>query len=292
MALIQKNSFRFLKKPEYFYRPRQIFSRLRSFFRPKTRAEVTVKILNQKMSVSSRETIGKSLIDFGVYDLALTETIWRLVSSGAKVADIGANMGYFSLVLAHRVGAYGTVHCFEPHPQLQKKWRTHLRKSDQCKFYPVALSNKSGELDLYIPQNFDKNEGIASLEKTTGAITIKVPVRTLDEILSGKKVELIKIDVEGHELCVLQGGLETLKDVEHVLFEDFQGSRSLVAAFLKEQGFSIFRIYKGLTKVQLLDAKEADSLPLWEPPNFIATRNEQDVREKLSMPGWKCLKIL
>lgn len=292
MNLIKQKVIRTFKKPEYFYRPSQMIKRMRGLLSPKARNDVTISVLQQKMSVSRGETIGKSLVDFGVYDLALTETLWRLIGPGCKIADIGANIGYFSLVMAHRAGPYGSVHCFEPHPQLQKKWQAHLRKWNQCTLYPVALSSQEGEMDLYIPQNFEKNEGVASLEKQDNAKVIKVPVQTLDRALAGKKVELIKIDVEGHELEVFKGASKTLETVETIVFEDFQKSKSPVIDFLQNKGFKVFRLNKGFSQVSLLDVKDGDRLPLWEPPNYIATRDEDELRSKLASRGWKCLKAL
>lgn len=292
MQLIKQKLIRAFKKPEYFYKPHRIAKRIGSLFGPKASDEIAISLLNQKMTVSRGETIGKALVDFGVYDLALTETLWRLISPGCKVADIGANIGYFSLVMAHRAGPYGAVHCFEPHPQLQKKWQAHLRKWSQCTLYPVALSSQEGEMDLYIPQNFDKNEGVASLEKQDNATAIKVAVHTLDRALAGKKVELMKIDVEGHELEVLKGSSKTLESVENIVFEDFQKSKSPVIAFLQNKGFKVFRLYKGFSRVHLLDVQGGDPLPLWEPPNYIATRDEEGLRSKLATSGWKCLKAL
>lgn len=292
MNLLSSKIYRWFKKPEYIYKPRQVMGRLRLFFNKDETLIQNVTIFKQQLSINPQETIGKSLLSFGVYDLVLTETIWRLVSSGAQTADIGANIGYFSLVFANRVGPYGTVHCFEPHPKLQKKWRQHLRKWEQCLFYPVALSTQEGQMSLFIPQQFSKNEGTASLEPIRGATEMKVPVTTLDRALAGRRVNFIKIDVEGHELEVLRGGEETLKHVEHIVFEDFKNEQSPVIQFLEQKGFVVFRLYKGLHKVYLLTIEEAKKIPLWEPPNYLATKDEAFVREKLATNGWKCLKFL
>lgn len=283
---------RILKKPEYFYRPKQIVRRLMTFVGPKDRQEFIVKVLGQPLKVSINETIGKSLVHFGLYDLALTETIWRLTETGDSVADIGANLGYFSLVFAHRVGAYGRVHCFEPHPLLQKKWQNHLRKWSQCKLYPIALSSSPGEMDLSIPKDFSNNEGIASLERIAGAEVIRVQVNTLDQALNGQTVDIIKIDVEGHEMEVFKGASQTLRSVKYILFEDFKNENSPAVQYFRESGFKVFRIYKGFSKVLLMEVEEAQHLPLWEPPNYIACRDENVLKAKLSASGWKCLKFL
>jgi FkbM family methyltransferase len=283
---------RILYKPEYFYRPANLVKKIFSLFRPKSKRSLTVEILGQKFVVDPQETIGRALVDFGLYDLALTEAIWRLTKTGDRVVDVGANIGYFSLVMGYRVGSYGMVHCFEPHPALQKKWQQHLRKYAQCVLHPVALSSKEGQMDLYIPVDFNKNEGIASLEKTKNSKVVQVPVRTLDRVVLDKKIQLIKIDVEGHELEVLKGAEKVLSVTEYVVFEDFQHSKSPVIDFLNSRGFKVFRLYKGFRGLQILKVEEGENLPLWEPPNYIACRDEAEMRRLLSDSGWKCLQFL
>ncbi len=286
------NLQRFFNKPEYFFRPGQLFVRLKKGLWSVKKHDQSLQILGGTFQVKENETIGKALLHFGVYDLALTEVLWRLLETGDRVADIGANIGYFSLIMGHRVGSYGRVYCFEPHPQIQKKWTQHLRRWSQCQLFPVGLSSSKSEMNLYIPQDFDKNEGVASLEKKEGALTIKVPVLTLDEVLLSTEVDLIKIDVEGHELEVLKGATRILETVSNILFEDFQGEKSPVVAFLRAKGFQVYRIHKGFRGVQLLEVEAANSLPLWEPPNYLATKKIDDVKKKLAAKGWKSLRYL
>lgn len=251
-----------------------------------------MEILGEKFSVKSNETIGRALVDYGLYDLALTEAIWRLTKTGDRVIDIGANIGYFSAVLGYRVGSYGMVYCFEPHPSLQKRWQQHLRKREQCVLHPVALSSQDGLMDLHIPLDFNKNEGTASLEKLENAKVVQVPVRVLDRVVLDKKIQLIKIDVEGHELEVFKGAEKVLAATEYVVFEDFHHSKSQVIEFLQSKGFKVFRLYKGFRGLQLFDVVAGEKLPLWEPPNYIACRNESEMRQSLEEPGWRCLKFL
>ena len=283
---------RILYKPEYFYRPAIFFRKIFSLLRPKSNKSVTVEILGQKFVVDPKETIGRALVDYGLYDLALTETIWRLTKTGDRVVDVGANIGYFSLVMGYRVGSYGMVHCFEPHPALQKKWQQHLRKREQCVLHPVALSSQEGQMDLHIPLDFNKNEGTASLEKTENSKVVQVPVRTLDRVVLDKKIQLIKIDVEGHELEVFKGAEKVLAVTEYVVFEDFHHSKSAVIEHLARKGFKIFRLYKGFRGLQILKVEDGEKLPLWEPPNYIACRDEAEMRRLLRDSGWKCLQFL
>jgi len=241
------------------------------------------------LRVNSSETIGQSISDMGVYDLVLSEAIWRLTKSGMSTADIGANIGYFSSLLSQRVGSAGSVASFEPHPQLFARLQENIRPHVNCSLYPLALSDKNRAGELFVPANFDGNEGTASLEKNNQTKVIPVEVRALDELLPGKKIDLIKIDVEGHELSVFQGAKKILATTSYVLLEDFEGTKSPAIAYLKELGFEVFRLKKDFFGPKLLSVQEGEKLPLWEPPNYLATRSTFEAHRILAPRGWRCL---
>lgn len=282
---------RVINKPEYFFQPTQFLKRI---FEPivKRSAEREIQMpWGKKMSVNADETIGKSIVHFGVYDLVLTEALWRLVEPGMKVADIGANIGYFSQMLSQRVGPMGQVFSFEPHPQIFESLKNNVSECGNVKLHPMALSSEPGTMSLFIPKNFDGNEGVATLEATSDAMETKqVRVEVLDEVLKNQKIDIIKIDVEGHELSVLKGGAHTLVQVQHVLFEDFNKSSSPVIAYLKTLGFAVFRLRKSFWGPSLISVAEGDSIPLWEPPNYIATRDVALVQSRLAARGWHSLR--
>lgn len=288
------NISRFLHKPEYFFRPHQALRRVYSAFAgPKAAMRVQLP-WKQLLLVNPTETIGRSLCHMGVYDLVLTECLWRFATPGTKAADIGANIGYFSLLLSHRVGVTGKVWCFEPHPKIFQRLKGNLKPQSVCQLHNLALSAKKGTMTLHVPQDFDGNEGTASLEpsvdKEGAGQSLSVAVETLDSILFNQKVDLIKIDVEGHELDVFTGGSETLKTVQNIFFEDFQGSRSSAIAFLKNQGFEVFRIQKKFWGPALISVEDGERLPLWEPPNYLATRDSKKAFKTLQPRGWFSLK--
>jgi FkbM family methyltransferase len=280
-------------KPEYFFNPRQFTRRLAALGRAESQARPVRTAWGAEFVVNESETIGRSLSHFGVYDLALTECLWRLVGAGDTCLDIGANIGYFSSLLAHRVGPQGRVMSFEPHPALFAKLQGHLKKDFNCELHNVALSDKKGVLDLFIPRDFSGNEGTATLQpqssQSPSGSRIPVQVEVLDEKFEGLRVQVIKIDVEGHELSVFQGAKNILRNTEHVLFEDFANVRSPAIEYLRKLGFEVFRIQKNFLGPALVTVEESARIPLWEPPNFIATRDISSVRAKLMPRGWRCL---
>ena len=121
---------RISEKPEYIFRPRQIISRLR--YRA-VAAEFPIQEVtlpwHMRMQVNLKEAVGKSIYLFGLYDLALTETIYRLVAKGDTVCDVGANIGYISTLLSYCAGGEGKVHSFELNPLLPEQLHKNI---DTC----------------------------------------------------------------------------------------------------------------------------------------------------------------
>lgn len=283
---------RLIKKPEYFFRPTQVFRRLLRGLNALDK-DIAVKTpWNSTLIVNSQETIGRSLSHMGVYDLALSECLWRLVKPQDSVVDVGANIGYFSDLLGYRCGSGGRVFSFEPHPEIYARLEENLRNRANIVMHPLALSEKSGTMELYVPSNFSGNEGISSLEETPDSRKISVPVARLDEVLPSEcRPRIMKIDVEGHEGAVLSGAQKTLQSLEHVLFEDFSDGDSLAMECLREAGFVILRLKKDFYGPSLVSIEEGLKMPKWEPPNYLATKDLDGARTALAPRGWLCLSV-
>jgi FkbM family methyltransferase len=163
----------------------------------------------------------------------LVELVWRrqvrsgdlaavltdhLAADGATVVDIGASWGLFSYHLARLVGGTGTVFSYEPHPVNKPVLEKLVKARPNVRFRPVAVSDLTGSADLQVPvfgsryvtaqssiaHGFDGQRGVR-VEKVT------VPTVRLDDELGGRRVDLVKIDVEGHEMSVLRGASVTLR---------------------------------------------------------------------------------
>src|SRR5215813_4407521 len=151
-------SLRGLAKPQYLWRPGQLIRRLARELRP-VQARETVKLpWKLPIEVNTADTIGNAIVQQGLYDVVTTELVWRLAEPGETALDVGANIGYFTSLLAARLGARGAVCSWEPHPQtfqsLQKnaaRWRdSNLLAA--LTLANVALSNKEGTASLEISE--------------------------------------------------------------------------------------------------------------------------------------------
>ncbi|MBN1760909.1 MAG: FkbM family methyltransferase [Chitinispirillaceae bacterium] len=160
----------------------------------------------------------------GSYDPDSQSIIRRFLHSGDTGIDIGANIGALSLTMVKAVYPSGLVYSFEPGKILYNRLLKNiaLNPSIQKNILPVnkGLSNKEGEL-FWHESPLRENRGNACLNTEQGTDGISVPVTTLDLYFADKDtsgLKFIKIDVEGMEREVLQGGMELLKAVKPIIY--------------------------------------------------------------------------
>jgi FkbM family methyltransferase len=161
------------------------------------------------------ELVWRSQVRSGDLTAALTD---HFAGDGTTVVDIGASWGLFSYHLAGLVGGAGTVFSYEPHPMNKPVLEKLVKARPNVRFRPVAVSDLTGRADLQVPvfgsrhvtaqsslaHGFDGQRGVR-VEKVT------VPTARLDDEFGGRRVDLVKIDVEGHEMSVLRGASVTLR---------------------------------------------------------------------------------
>jgi FkbM family methyltransferase len=148
-----------------------------------------------------------------------------LIPLGSVVVDAGANAGLYAYWFAKRAGI---VYAFEPIPQLV----AYLRRASpkRVRVVECALSDKEGLANLYVPLNW----GEASLRKPQqGAAVLGVPTKTLDSFAL-RNVGLMKIDVEGHELAVLQGARDTIRTSRPIVFVEVEHRHGSNVSLVKE----------------------------------------------------------
>src|SRR5687768_3646110 len=251
-----------LFKPEYCYRPRQILRRLGAGA-PAAGTEFAEAALPWRLPLRVRpaEHIGRCILQLGVFELLVSESVWRLVDPGETVADVGANIGYITSIMARRVGSGGAVWAFEPHPEVFKELEFNARQwagpgVGTVRPVNAAVSDEPGRRHLNIPAAFSENRGLSTLEagdghggETAGAGRITVPIDSvsLDGLFpNGEKIGLVKMDVEGHELSVLRGAGRLLAErrVRDWIFEAGSGYPSPVTEHLSRHGYTVFKLKK------------------------------------------------
>lgn len=164
---------------------------------------------------------GKILrILLGSYEPEQTRLFQRWVGPGATVLDVGAHVGYYTLVSSVLAGPGGRVVAFEPNPRNHDFLRRHVALNGcanvEVEQAAVAAANGTARFD------FGSGSGTGRLAEG-GAIEVRT-VR-LDDFCAERRLHpaAVKIDVEGAELEVLRGGEETLRRCRPVIFLSTHG---------------------------------------------------------------------
>ncbi len=151
----------------------------------------------------------------GAYEPFETEIYKELIKPGMTVLDIGANVGYFSLIFSRCVGPKGKVHSFEPEPKTFSILKRNIEENaiDNATLNQVAVSAESGgTVLLYLDKNNLGNMSLSNGNIAPADLAGGVAVRTttVDDYCGSMRVDFIKMDVQGAEALVIKGA-------EHVL---------------------------------------------------------------------------
>ena len=191
-------------------------------------------------------------LDFRRYERKDFAMLSHLVSPGATVFDVGANIGWYTVHLAARDRS-ARVLAFEPVPATFAFLESNIRLNalGNAHAFPVGVAAESGTQLLYVDARI---AGAASAAPSTPAAELDAqPCRmtTLDDVTreQGVSIDMLKIDVEGGELGVLQGGLRSISEGKPVIFAEML--RKLSAPFgyhpneiiglLRQAGYGCYR---------------------------------------------------
>lgn len=277
----------FLNRPEYLLRPINIFRRL-LFRRLWRRREVVVRLKNgYQIAVREGEFIGNNIINTRCHDASLGEFLWRLVRQGDTCIDVGANIGYVTLLMAAQCSPNGNCISFEADPSLFDQLVENIGRNDISHITPVnaAVSDNNGTVSFQKAGDF--NMGLGRVVNDPTSSSFQVSAVRLDEYFAKLDcARVVKIDVEGHELKVLKGMRSALeaKKVENVVFEEHGGAGAESLEFLHRFGYTIFRLEHGLRGPRLVVPDRVVIKDL--EPNFVATLDPAGLHDLINTPGW------
>ena len=201
----------------------------------------------------------------GWYEIRKRQAFETAIPEGAVVYDIGANVGYYSLIAAVVSGQNGHVYAFEPLPRNVDYLRKHVtlnKMADRITVFDVAVSDQSGEAAF----NLGASTSMGHLAET-GEIKVK-QVRLDDMVAVGeiKPPDYMKVDVEGAEFDVLNGARKLLEQYKPVIFLDTHNreAHNATVKLLNEIDYDIY----------CLDRK-----PLPESKELIASPKSKDKLE-------------
>jgi FkbM family methyltransferase len=178
-------------------------------------------------------------------------SLYSLLSPDMVVYDIGANIGETCLVFSRQCSA---VYAFEPDPVTNARLKEHLLRNEanNVKAFELAIGNANHSVSLVRTAH---NSGGNRITPDSQGVAIEV--RRLDDLIAEQNLKmpsLIKIDVEGYEMQVLQGAVETIRTNRPVIFAEVSdqmlrrnnSSAQELIEFLQSAGYTIFRAKDGL----------------------------------------------
>lgn len=263
-----------------FFKPFYLKWKLRNFNKPQI-----IKIKNYNFSIwldPANRAVDEYIFIHRNWETRIGAVIEKHLSEGAVFVDAGANIGYFSLQAASVVGSTGAVVAFEPIARVAQQITksASVNQFNNITVRPVALGSQPGTLTLSLMSG---NIGGSSLVKDIpGSKKEIVEVTTLDIELSNQtRVDVIKIDVEGYELEVLQGAKRVLDIHRPVLVMEFSpsvyekrdsGNAKSILELLQSYEYTISDIERGVV-VDNIDVylKELGR----EQTNLLAVANER-----------------
>jgi FkbM family methyltransferase len=206
--------------------------------------------LERNMNGTDRILVAPELYTLNeVYEPEVWPAILGEARPGDVVIDIGACLGLYTVALARRVGPAGRVYAFEPDPvntnMLTRQVQLN-RVASTTTIIPCAVGDHVSEVCFTMGRGSESHVGAGP-----GGKTVRVQLLTIDTVLPDSRVDLMKIDVEGFEECVLRGAARLLSDRKRsprVIFVEvhpFAWARfgvtgdSLIRA-LSEHGYSLF----------------------------------------------------
>lgn len=196
--------------------------------------------------------------------------LWRAqLQEGMTVIDVGANVGVYTFSAAKKVGKSGKVIAIEPFSGCVECLEETCRVNDlsMVKIYATAASDSATTAFLAINSASELNEVIQ--EAAEGVIAQEITTIPLDSLILKEhltRVDWLKIDAEGHELQVLTGSQLLIEQFQpNIIYENIagdQGSNTIVAEYLMNNGYQLFRYQPYLQQLIPLESIEELALNL------------------------------
>lgn len=218
---------------------------------------LTKTIYGHKIYVDTRDvSLAPHILMDGYWEQWITNVFRQLMRPGMHVLDIGANIGWYSLLAADLIGPTGRLTSFEANPAMADIVYRNLMVNgflDRAKVEAKAVYSESKVLEFQVYEHYMGSSSLfATAESAASLKTLRVDAVSLDEFLpAGSKIDFIKVDAEGAEPYILKGAARLLSENRHVqIMMEFApsiivpsyGSIELFYREIAALGFSVWRI--------------------------------------------------
>ena len=202
-----------------------------------------------KMYVDARDVgLASHLMMDGYWELWVTEFLIGVLKPGMVAVDVGANVGYYTLIMADKVGAAGKVHAFEPNPPIARllDQNAHVNGFRERTTIHVAALGEADDarFTLHVPEHYPGGAALRPAPDPLPDESALLTMRRLDSFPELLDADVIKIDAEGAEEAIWKGMTAILARGRPmtILLEFVRGRYADPRAFIDDliaQGFSL-----------------------------------------------------
>lgn len=204
----------------------------------------------QKMRLDPHSYIDRKILRYAFYEKQVFEALRSILQSGDVFWDVGANIGVQSVAVAANIEGVSVI-CFEPSISVIERLKNNMKLNRlSAEIHPLALSDANGVQALAISS--DGNTGMSTLNpfddfSSNYVSKSIVGIASVDSLLRDRLVappNVMKIDVEGHELPILRGMANALRDssLKSIVFEDGADQNSEAKSIMRKHGFVIVEL--------------------------------------------------
>jgi FkbM family methyltransferase len=212
----------------------------------------TDEVWGSRITYEPATDIGGALYYTGEFERSELELCRRYVSRDSTVLDIGANIGLHSIYFSN-LATEGCVLALEPDLDTFDLLRRNVSRRRNVVPLNLAISDKGGVVEFFHASD-SAYSSLKDTKRTAIAKTVRVPCMTLDDVVAAlrlKRVDFVKIDVEGFEFNVLEGMTKIISNFHPVIFcEIYKGTGSNqvpdeTVKFLLDKDYSAFVLRDG-----------------------------------------------
>ena len=204
--------------------------------------------------------IERSILESGVWEEKETFAVKEVVKAGFVVFDVGANIGYYTLLMSKLVGPSGQVHCFEPTAYAFDRLQKNININTGLSTSSIKLNKNA--LASHTDKRVDSLESRFSLKYLANDDEEIIEFITMDDYCENEGIErldFIKIDVDGYDLDIIEGGRSVFNKYKPIVMAE------ICDRVLKKQNANYKQYLRkyleyGYTQAKLLETSELSLL--------------------------------
>ncbi len=210
-------------------------------------------------------------LNFGPYEHEELTLQLKLIEDEYNILDIGGNYGWYAMEIAQK-RPKANIFCFEPIPRSFYFLNENIELNNlaNIRAFNFGFSDSEGSMNFYFDPNLSVNASLANVSNNEKITNIICSVRKLDNFVKDQNmnIDYIKCDVEGAELLVFKGGMDTIRKDKPIIFAEmlrkwtakFNYHPNDIITFLNDLGYSCFTLNHGqLLPFFLVDNKTIET---------------------------------